>query len=377
MTEDTINKWNGVVLRYDAFLKNRQALGIPAFDNDGTMVQEYSVSSPGWTAEDDAYLRSVHNIIIKMHRYLQDVKKGVRAIAWDSLNEDAAVLAVEGEPTIRTGKDPNAPVGYNDKDGDIVVTNFGDPGSKHVLPSDFVAGVGVGEPVTITGIIVGGIVIIGLTVGTVLVVNKICDLLDDHLTRAEAADIRRQQNTVIDTCDSKCPPNDLQCYDDCLNKAKDLTKATSAAIKTNEEARAAANKASDTQALYDTIKTVSLVALGLGVGGGVGYGIYRFAGPRPRQISEGRYPALDRGRPIIDAEVVSSRSVGESAPNFSLSNLKRYTVKKGDNGVGWKVYDKNKKRDVNWFHYKYDAIGAAKEYNLNGYKPGYKIRKAK
>ena len=55
----------------------------------------------------------------------------------------------------------------------------------------------------------------------------------------------------------------------------------------------------------------------------------------------------------------------------------RYIVKKGDHGIGWKIYDKQSKKEVNWFHYKYDANDAAKEYNAHGYKPGHKIRKAK
>jgi len=329
---NTINKWNAVALRYDAFLNTRKMLGLQLFDDDSTMVQEYDVYKPGWTKADDEYLRSVHNIVIKVAKYLQDVQNGARNIAWDTLNQDAAILGVQGEPTITTGKEPNAPVGYSAKNGDLLLGNF-IQGQKHVLPADFVSGVGVGaDPVTIGGLIVGGILIVCLTVGTVLVVNKICDILDDHLARAEAADIRRQQDKVINDCSAMCPENDLDCYDSCLGKAQNLTKATSDAIKTNEKARAEANSQSDTRALYDTITKVSFVALGIAAIGGVGYAIYRFAGPRPRQISENRYPRLERGSPMLDAEVVSSRIVGEPK-----SRTSKYGIRKASTGVGWEV----------------------------------------
>lgn len=324
VTVHTINKWNSVALRYDAFLKTREALGLPLFDDDSTMVQEYDVSKPGWTKADDEYLRSVHNIVIKIAKYMQDVDNGVRNLVWDSVNQDAAILGVEGEPTITTGKELNAPVGYNPKNGDLLLGNFVE-GQKHVLPADFISGaVGVGSVEVVGGLIVGGLLIVCLTVGTVLVVNKICDALNDHLARVEAADIRRQQDKVIKDCSNMCPPNDMTCYDNCLNKAQNLTKVTSEAVKTNEKARAEANAQSDTKKLYETITKVSFVALGIAAIGGVSYAIYRFAGPRPKQLTEGRYPRLERGSPMLDAEVVSSRTVGESGPGTKIKFGHKY-----------------------------------------------------
>lgn len=254
MLNDT---WDSVVVKHSNLIRNRELLGFDKFDPPTETVASKTSFSDNWTEEDEKYLMKIYELVDRIVKYGYELQNNMRDIAWDEVLKDVAILGTQDEPAI-----------VPTSTGNLAVVNWTSKESpSSIINTSYISGAPLAA---------GAVVLyVAITIGVVLVINKICDTIRDHLARAEARDMRRQQDKIYE--DARKSGKSVE---ESVNLAKGLTEATANAIASQEKARAELRGAGAAETA-STIKTVAWAAFGIVAVGGTIWAVNKFSSSTP------------------------------------------------------------------------------------------------
>jgi hypothetical protein len=252
--------WDSVVVKHSNLMKNRTLLGFDKFDPPVESIASKSSLIDTWTEEDEKYLTGVYELVNRIVKYGYQLQNNMRDIAWDEVLKDVAILGTPDEPII-----------IPTSTGNLAAINWDKQDSDKVINTSYISG----APIAAGTIVL----VVAITIGTVLAVNKICDTIRDHISRAEARDMRRQQDRIYE--DARKSGKSVE---ESVSLAKGLTEATANAIASQEKARAELRGAGNEE-ISSTIKTVSWLAFGVIAIGGTIWAVNKFSSGSERSSS--------------------------------------------------------------------------------------------
>mgnify|MGYP000846049454 CR=1 FL=1 len=254
MLNDT---WDSVVIKHSNLMKNRALLGFDKYDSPTETASAKSSLSDTWTEEDEKYLMRIYDLVDRIVKYGYDLQNNKRDIAWDEVLKDVAILGTQDEPAV-----------VPTNTGNLAVVNWANKeGSSDVINTSYISA----APLAAGAVIL----YVAITIGVAHTVNKICDTIRDHITRAEARDMRRQQDNIYE--DARKSGKSVE---ESVNLAKGLTEATANAIASQEKARAELRGAGAAET-SSTIKTIAWAAFGVVAVGGTIWAVNKFSSSTP------------------------------------------------------------------------------------------------